>query len=76
LKGILCTVVESSVASVAPYTTLGTVPTAVFIALLTILIMLYSDVGFFTACQMMVDAYGSGRIIPLEMSDKLLGSTR
>jgi len=57
LKGILCAVIENSVASVAPYTTLGTLPTTVFLALVTLLVMLYSEVGLITACQVMVEAY-------------------
>jgi len=76
LKGILCTVVENSVASVAPYTTLGTVPTAVFIALVTLLIMFYSDVGLFAACQMLIDACSPERFIPLEITGTPLGTIR
>ena len=71
MKGILCTVVESSAASVGQYTPLGSVPTAIFLALVTLLVMLHSDVSLFGAFRIMVEAYFPERRTLLESSEVL-----
>ena len=72
LKGIVYSAVETSVASVAPYTTLGTIPAAIFLALITLLVMLYSDMGVLPAFRMVIDASFSRRCVALEITKTLL----
>ena len=56
MKGIFCKFLEDSVASVAPYTILGSTPALVFLGLMTLMVMLYSDVGIFAAFRILLEA--------------------
>ena len=57
MKGILFSLVEGSATSIAPYVTLGTLPTAIFLALVALLAMLYSDLDLVATYQTFLGAY-------------------
>ena len=56
MKGVFCKFLEDSAASVAPYTILGSTPALVFLGLMTLLVMLYSDVDVLAAFRLLLEA--------------------